>query len=232
MSQNNDHGGSSSLMSTESLAGGLMNLALGGLILWVGQTTFSHNGQISGITQQVEAVNQRHANLRDRHDRIVNTINDRTKARFTEQDGDKLSDRISQAEMNAISTKDNLLGKLNALRLQLSTLEMRVVMYREQSIDAGSQNSRQGGLQTVDADVIRQLRYDVNQLGSLIAGSWHAGHNTASSPGALHQRAPNHIRATGHTGSIAARPAQDTARLTTAASAGNRWPSPPDAWSR
>ena len=40
----------------ESVSGGLMNIILGALILWVGQTTFEHAGQLASVDKRFEGV--------------------------------------------------------------------------------------------------------------------------------------------------------------------------------
>jgi hypothetical protein len=155
----------------EGLGGSLINLILGGVILWVGQTTFQHNGQLSGMVQQLEAVNDRYTALRDRHDALIATLNDRTKARFTEQDGEKLEHQIQGVALNVQAIKEHTQERIGTLRLALASVDMSVQNLRDQTLEAGVMNPRRGGPQNARADRIPQLRYEVDQLRSIISAN-------------------------------------------------------------
>ena len=52
----------------DRLGGGLINLVLGALILWVGQTTFRHAGLLASVDQKFEGVGNQFDAVDQRHD--------------------------------------------------------------------------------------------------------------------------------------------------------------------
>ena len=112
----------------DRLGGGLVSIVLGALILWVGQTTFQHAGQLATVEKQfdgldhrfntvdhqIQSVESRHNDIRERMDNLVADISNRTRSRFTAEDGDKLENRLHQ-----------LTDRITALQLKLMAIESR-----------------------------------------------------------------------------------------------------------
>jgi len=173
----------------EGLGGSLINLILGGVILWVGQTTFQHNGQLSGMVHQLEAVNDRYTALRDRHDKLISTLNDRTKARFTEQDGEKLEHEIERVALNAQAIKEHVQERIGTLRLALASVDMSVQNLRDQTLEVGVMNPRRGRPENARADRIPRLQYEIDRLRGILSANSasnarlrQAGHSHATFP--------------------------------------------------
>lgn len=110
----------------DEFGGSVVNVLLGGMLLWVGQTTFEHNGELAGVNQQLESLNARHETLHDRYDHLVDSLNSRTKGRFTADDGDKLSKRIDSVQLSAQGLREQLQDRLAELRVQVSALEVQI----------------------------------------------------------------------------------------------------------
>ena len=66
-------------LSVEKTGGTLVNLILGALILWVGQTTFKHNGLLLSMDERVKW-------MQDRYDKMWERINEKTQSRYTKED--------------------------------------------------------------------------------------------------------------------------------------------------
>lgn len=73
-----------------NLGSGLVTLVIGGGVLRVDKATFEHTGQLAGIQQQLVAMKNQNTVLREHNNEIMNTINERTRSRFTSEDADKL----------------------------------------------------------------------------------------------------------------------------------------------
>ncbi len=97
--------------------GSFVNFILGGLLLWIGQTTFEHNGELAGVNQQLDAMNKRHEALGERYDKVMDSINDRTRSRFTGEDGEKLSQRIKAVEVTEQLLNEKLHERLSEIRV-------------------------------------------------------------------------------------------------------------------
>ena len=110
----------------DEFGGSLVNLILGGMLLWIGQTTFEHNGELAGFHQQLNAINKRHDMLSERYNRMIDSVNNRTRSRFTREDGDKLSQRIKSVELSELSMRERIQDRLGDLRVQVSALEIKL----------------------------------------------------------------------------------------------------------
>ena len=110
----------------EEFGGSVVNMVLGGLLLWVGQTTFEHNGELVGVHQQVESMSIRHENLQDRHDQLLKSLNDRTRDRFTAEHGEKLSERIDLVQLCTQSLREQSQDRLAEIRVQVSALQVQI----------------------------------------------------------------------------------------------------------
>lgn len=110
-------------MDTDRLGGSLVNVVLGALILWVAQTTFQHSGQLAGTDQKYENLQAQHDTVRNRLDAFMDTLNDRTRSRFTREDGDKLAGRIEDTS-DLVAELERRLGQtVTELRLQVIALQ-------------------------------------------------------------------------------------------------------------
>ena len=65
----------------------LVTVILGALILWVGQTTFQHNGKLTSLETRVIEIGVD-------YDRLKIELDNRTALRFTREDGTKLDNHI------------------------------------------------------------------------------------------------------------------------------------------
>lgn len=110
-------------MDTEKLGGSLINVVLGALILWVAQTTFQHSGELAGTDQKYENLQAQYESQRNRLDTLMNTLQDRTRSRFTREDGDKLAGRIEDTSELVNSLERRLVETVTELRLQVIALQ-------------------------------------------------------------------------------------------------------------
>ena len=125
----------------DRLGGSLVNAVLGGLILWVGQTTLRHAGvlagvdeKLAGVEQQFVDVDKRHESMRKWLENVVNDMKDSNRAQFTLKDGDKLVSQVRQAEVFAAELERRLAERLAALEIKLTALETRY--YESQQVAA------------------------------------------------------------------------------------------------
>lgn len=116
--------------SMERIGGSLLNLVLGGVILWVGQTTFRHSGILAGVDEKFMAVNHHFTDIDKRHESIkkwlenvVTDIKDNNHTQFTAKDGDKLIGQIRQAELSATELERRVSERLSALESRFAALE-------------------------------------------------------------------------------------------------------------
>jgi hypothetical protein len=116
--------------SLDRLGGSLLNLVLGGVILWVGQTTFRHSGVLASVDEKFLAVNQqfteidkRQESLRKWLENVVNEMKDNNRSQFTAKDGDKLVAQVRQAELVSADLERRVFGRLAELEVQLAALQ-------------------------------------------------------------------------------------------------------------
>jgi len=116
----------------DRVGGSLVNLPLGALILWVGQTTFRHAGLLASnserfdsVGHQLKAVDDRHESLRHRLEQVVSQTNERTRSRFTREDGDKLGLRIREIDDQHAAFERQMLERLTSVQLKVIALETR-----------------------------------------------------------------------------------------------------------
>jgi hypothetical protein len=120
------------------MGGSLVNVILGALILWVGQTTFRHAGLLASNNErfdsvglQLNAVDERHERLRLRLEQVVSQTNERTRSRFTREDADKLGMRIREIDDQQATLERQLLDRLTSIQLKIIALETRDSSDRE-----------------------------------------------------------------------------------------------------
>jgi septal ring factor EnvC (AmiA/AmiB activator) len=114
----------------DRFGGSLVNIILGALILWVGQTTFLHAGQLASaderfqsVNLQFNAVDGRHATLRELLEQASSETHDRTQSRFTKEDGEKLEASIKELQDVQIVLERQLTQRVTNLQIQLTALE-------------------------------------------------------------------------------------------------------------
>ena len=87
MAKNKKQTESTTKSTYERFASHLVSVVLGALVLWVGQTTFKHNGELSGIRQQIES-------LEKGQNEITREVASRTEGRFTKEDGFRMENSL------------------------------------------------------------------------------------------------------------------------------------------
>jgi hypothetical protein len=122
----------------DRVGGSLVNVILGALILWVGQTTFRHAGLLASNNErfdsvglQLNAVDERHERLRMRLEQVFSQTNERTRSRFTREDGDKLGLRIREVDDQQATLERQILDRLTSIQLKIIALETRDFSDRE-----------------------------------------------------------------------------------------------------
>jgi len=116
----------------DRLGSSLINAVLGGLILWVGQTTVRHAGVLAGVDEKLVAINQQFVDVDKRQEgmrkwleNVVNDMKDSSRLQFTLKDGDKLVGQVRHAELFAAELQRRLIERLAALEIKLTALESR-----------------------------------------------------------------------------------------------------------
>ena len=118
----------------DRLSGSLVNIVLGALILWVGQTTFRHAGvlasvdeKLQGVKQQFTDVEKRHESLRKWLENVVNDMKDSSRAQFTMKDGDKLVAQVRQSDLFTAELERRIAERFSVLEVKLAALETQHV---------------------------------------------------------------------------------------------------------
>ncbi len=114
----------------EKIGGSLLNLILGGVILWVGQTTFRHSGILASVdekfmatTQQFNDVDRRLESVKKWIESAVTDLKDSTRSQFTLRDGDKVVAQVRQAEMTTTELERRVVERFSSLESRLAALE-------------------------------------------------------------------------------------------------------------
>jgi hypothetical protein len=133
----------------DGFAGSLVNIVLGALILWVGQTTYRHAGQLAsidqkfeGVTQQFKTVDDRLSGFRTWLDKAVSGLKDEDRMLATTDDADKLASDLRKLDTFASNVERRLTDRLGAVEVKLASLET----------------------QHLDSQELAQLRAEVAQL--------------------------------------------------------------------
>lgn len=116
--------------SLDRIGGSLLNLILGGVILWVGQTTFRHSGILASVDEKFLAVNQQFTDIDKRHESmrkwieaVVTDLKDSNRSQFTAKDGDKLVAQVRQADLATTELERRMAAKLGELEARFAALE-------------------------------------------------------------------------------------------------------------
>lgn len=143
----------------EKLGGGMMNLILGALIVWVGQTTYQHAGVLAGLDDKfvnIEAnftsVDKRNEGLRKWLENVVTDLKDSNRSQFTAKEGDKVVAQIRKSDEAAIELERRVTERLNQLEVKIVALQ------------AGCQNTQQ--VAALEAE-LAQVRYAVSRPASV-----------------------------------------------------------------
>ncbi len=114
----------------EKLGGSVMNLVLGALIVWVGQTTYQHagvlaslGGTFANIDEDFANVDKRHESLRKWLENVVSDMKDTNRSQFTAKEGDKVIAQIRKVEDSTIDLERKFNAKFNELELRLVGLQ-------------------------------------------------------------------------------------------------------------
>ena len=90
------------------MAAVLLNLVLGGVILWVGQTTFRHSGVLASVDEKFTAVRPSSSptsiggqeSVRKWIESAVTDLKDSTRSQLHPRDGDKVVAQVRQVEID------------------------------------------------------------------------------------------------------------------------------------
>jgi hypothetical protein len=114
----------------EKLGGSVMNLILGALIVWVGQTTYQHAGILAGldskfanIDDNFTAVDKRYEGMRKWLENVVTDMKDTNRLQFTAKEGDKVVKQIRDVEDSSFDLERKITERLNQLELKIVALE-------------------------------------------------------------------------------------------------------------
>lgn len=118
-------------MEADKLGSGLVNVVLGALILWVAQTTFQHSGELAGFNQKFDGLQAQHDNVRDRMDALMEAVNERTRSRFTSEDGEKIAARIEQVGSTVADLERRLAQRVTELQLKVIAIQTQGADQRE-----------------------------------------------------------------------------------------------------
>lgn len=139
----------------DKLGGSVMNLVLGALIVWVGQTTYQHAGVLAGlddkfvnIDDNFTSVDKRYESMRKWLENVVTDIKDNNRSQFTAKEGDKVVKQIHDVEGSTFELERKITDRLNNLELKIVALQ------------TGSQTSQQ--VAALQAEVA-QLRFAISQ---------------------------------------------------------------------
>jgi hypothetical protein len=166
--------GNNMASTLDRLGGSLINAVLGGLILWVGQTTVRHTGVLAGVDEKLAAINhqfvdvdKRQESMRKWLENVVNDMKDSSRLQFTLKDGDKLVGQVRQAEIFAAELERRLFERLAALEIKLAALESR------------QHESKQVAALQIE---VAQLRSDLGRAALAHAAQYQSPERVAGSP--------------------------------------------------
>lgn len=118
--------------SLDRVGGGLVNIVLGALILWVGQTTFHHAGQLASVDQkfaafekQFTAVDKRYEGLRNWLEKGLGSVKERNRQSFTTDDAEKLIVQLRKLDDVVAKTERRLTDRLSDVEVKLAALQSR-----------------------------------------------------------------------------------------------------------
>jgi len=114
----------------EKLGGSVMNLVLGALIVWVGQTTFQHAGILASVNEKFENIDQQFVDVEKRQESLKKALDLATAdmkelihLQFTAKEGDKLNSQIRTIERSASKQEQDFAQRIGDLEVRLATLQ-------------------------------------------------------------------------------------------------------------
>jgi phage FluMu protein gp41 len=114
----------------ERVGNSLLNLVLGGVILWVGQTTFRHSGILATVDEKFQSVNQKFGDVDRREEDLRKTVDsaiadwkDTTHYLFTTKDGDKVVTQVRNVESTTTELERRLVERLGAIEARIAAIE-------------------------------------------------------------------------------------------------------------
>ncbi len=110
----------------DRFGGSLVNVILGALILWVGQTTFRHAGLLASVDERFESTGHQFDAIDGRLQMLRQQIAEtetRTRSRFTREDAEKMSGRIKELESILSDLERQLTQRVTNLQLKVIALE-------------------------------------------------------------------------------------------------------------
>lgn len=129
----------------EFLGGGIMNIVLGALILWVGQTTFQHAGMLASVDEKFFAVDQQFADAEKNTESLRRWL----EKKFSTEDADKLVEQLRRLDTVLTRVERRLTDRLTEVEVKLSAVETR----------------------DLDGQHLATLQMEVAQLRSALSGS-------------------------------------------------------------
>lgn len=105
----------------ELISGGLMNIVLGALILWVGQTTFQHAGQLASVDEKFLAFDQQFEGVDKRSESLRRWL----EKKFSTEDAGKLVEDIRRVDTVLTRVERRLTDRLTDVEVKLSAVETR-----------------------------------------------------------------------------------------------------------
>lgn len=149
----------------DRFGGSLVNVILGALILWVGQTTFRHAGLLASVDERFESTGHQFDAINSRHEMLRLSIAEtetRTRSRFTREDAEKLAARIKELHGTQAVLERQFTERVTNLQLKVIALET-------------SGNNHQE---------VAMLRSEVERLRAHLAGQQSAAYYRAATSGA------------------------------------------------
>ena len=147
--------------SLDRVGGGLVNIILGALILWVGQTTFHHAGQLATVDQKFDSVEQQFLDVDQQQDslrrwleKVVNGVKDDNRNDFTKDDGEKLVAQLRKLDAFAEKVERRLTDRLSEVEVKLAALESRHESRYQESRELASLQTEVTQLRTALAQPI------------------------------------------------------------------------------
>jgi hypothetical protein len=114
----------------EKLGGSVMNLVLGALIVWVGQTTFQHAGILASVSEKFENIDQQFVDIDKRQESLKKSLDLATAEmkesihqQYTAKEGQKLDSEIRQMERTSMRQQQDFAQRIGELEIRLATLQ-------------------------------------------------------------------------------------------------------------
>jgi len=122
----------------EKLGGSVMNLVLGALIVWVGQTTFQHAGILASVSEKFANIDQQFVDIDKRQESLKKSLDLSTAdmkelihLQFTAKEGEKLNTQIRQIERTAAKQEQDFAQRIGDLEVRLATLQVAGQNYQQ-----------------------------------------------------------------------------------------------------